>query len=126
MYLRRDSSLFTSPLAPPYLPIRSYFLGMTEKIIAPETIICSEGDQAERPDLRILHFNDGYHVEPSIHDPAGGITRFQTMCNYYRQDPKFQGQPELLSFFSGDGFNPSLESSVTKGLCITSVKSKVY
>lgn len=78
-------------------------------------IICSEGDHSTPPDLRILHFNDVYHVEPSSRDPVGGVARFQTMCNHYRYDPLFQGQPELLSFFSGDGFNPSLESSVTKG-----------
>ena len=88
---------------------------MAEHIVAPETITCLEGDHSACPDLRILHFNDVYHVEPSTYDPAGGITRFQTMCNYYRQGSKFDGQPELISLFSGDGFNPSLESSVTKG-----------
>jgi hypothetical protein len=28
---------------------------------------------------------------------------------------RFAGQPDILTFFSGDAFNPSLESSVTKG-----------
>jgi 2',3'-cyclic-nucleotide 2'-phosphodiesterase (5'-nucleotidase family) len=37
------------------------------------------------------------------------------MVNYYRNDPRFAGLPEALTFFSGDAFNPSLESAVTKG-----------
>lgn len=45
----------------------------------------------------------------------GGIARFQTVANYYRSDPQFEGQPGLMTLFSGDAFNPSLESSVTKG-----------
>lgn len=77
--------------------------------------ICMEGDRSKQPDIRILHFNDVYHVEPSSHDPVGGITRFQTMCDYYRSDQIFEGQSDLVTFFSGDGFNPSLESSVSKG-----------
>lgn len=89
---------------------------MARIITAPETITCTEGDHSKNPDLRILHFNDVYHVEPSSYDPVGGITRFQTMCNYYRYDTRFEGQAELISLFSGDGFNPSLESSVTKGV----------
>lgn len=28
---------------------------------------------------------------------------------------RFSGQPRLVTLFSGDAFNPSLESSVTKG-----------
>jgi hypothetical protein len=36
--------------------------------------------------------------------------------NYYARDGRFEGQSELLTLFSGDAFNPSLESSVTKGL----------
>lgn len=35
--------------------------------------------------------------------------------SYYRDDGQFAGQPDVLTFFSGDAFNPSLESSVTKG-----------
>lgn len=47
----------------------------------------------------------------------GGIARFQTLCNSYASsDEKYAGQPELVTLFSGDAFNPSLESSVTKGL----------
>ena len=56
-----------------------------------------------------------YHIDASSAEPVGGIARFQTLCKYYRNNERFQGQSGLLTFFSGDAFNPSLESSVTKG-----------
>lgn len=46
----------------------------------------------------------------------GGIARFQTLCDFYAKDERFAAQPKLLTLFSGDAFNPSLESSVTKGM----------
>lgn len=82
---------------------------------AAESITHSSGNKSGLPDLRIIHFNDVYHVDPSSAEPVGGVARFQTLCKYYRSDEKFKGQPRLLTFFSGDAFNPSLESSVTKG-----------
>ena len=87
---------------------------------AKEIITYSSGNNEGPPELRILHYNDVYHVDASSAEPVGGIARFQTLCNYYRQDKRFQGQPELLTFFSGDAFNPSLESSVTKGTSLGS------
>lgn len=48
-------------------------------------------------------------------EPVGGISRFQHLASHYRLDPKYDGQSELLTLFSGDAYNPSLESSVTKG-----------
>jgi 5'-nucleotidase len=45
----------------------------------------------------------------------GGLARFKTLCNYYQNDDQFKGQSDLMTFFSGDAFNPSLESSITKG-----------
>lgn len=86
--------------------------------MAPTAITVQEfnsSDTHSSPDLRILHFNDVYHAMPGSRDPVGGIARFQTLCDHYRNDEQFDGQPELLTFFSGDAFNPSLESSVTKG-----------
>jgi len=80
-----------------------------------ESITVQEGNQDTPPDVRILHFNDVYHVEGGSRDPVGGISRFQTLCNYYRNDASFHQRPELITLFSGDAFNPSLESSVTKG-----------
>ena len=88
------------------------------------------------PDLRLLHYNDVYHIEyvefehfqawqredctNEVHragsaEPVGGISRFQTVVNHYRSDPQYKDQVGLLTLFSGDAFNPSLESSVTKG-----------
>lgn len=80
-----------------------------------EQIIHTSGDVSEPPDLRLLHYNDVYHVDASSAEPAGGIARFQTLINHYRSGEKYKGQPQLVTFFSGDAFNPSLESSVTKG-----------
>jgi 5'-nucleotidase len=68
------------------------------------------------PDLRFLHYNDVYHIEAGSREPVGGYPRFQTLVNYYRDDERFEGQPGLLTFFSGDAFNPSIESSITKGM----------
>lgn len=48
-------------------------------------------------------------------EPVGGIARFQSLVNHYRSARQFKDQPVLLTLFSGDAFNPSLESSVTKG-----------
>jgi len=56
-----------------------------------------------------------YHIDTSSAEPVGGIARFKTLCNEYRKGARFNGQPGLLTLFSGDAFNPSLESSVTKG-----------
>jgi 5'-nucleotidase len=85
----------------------------------PESVTYSSGrlnnNDILPSDLRILHYNDVYHVEPGSLEPVGGIARFQTLCNHYAKDEKFKGQSDLLTLFSGDAFNPSLESSVTKG-----------
>lgn len=80
-----------------------------------ESITYSSGNKDNPPELRFIHYNDVYHVDASSAEPVGGIARFQNVINYYRNDEKFKGQPELLVFFSGDAFNPSTESSITKG-----------
>lgn len=69
------------------------------------------------------HIQD--HVDASSSEPVGGVARFKTVVNHYRQDKKFEGQPELLAFFSGDAFNPSLESSVTKGSHMVPILNKI-
>ena len=58
-------------------------------------------------------------------EPVGGIARFQTIANRYRSDPQYAGQPELITLFSGDAYNPSLESSVTKGRHMVPVLNNV-
>lgn len=80
---------------------------------------------ASPPDLRLIHYNDVYHLDPSSAEPMGGIARFMTAINQYRSDDRFQGQSELLTLFSGDAFNPSLESSVTKGEHMVPVLNRI-
>lgn len=75
----------------------------------------NSGSAREAPDLRLLHYNDVYHVDQSSAEPVGGLPRFITLCKEYKEGKQYEGQPELLTLFSGDAFNPSLESSVTKG-----------
>ncbi|KAI4125051.1 MAG: hypothetical protein LQ338_004491 [Usnochroma carphineum] len=77
------------------------------------------------PDLRILHFNDVYHIESGSAEPVGGIARFQTLRNFYADDARFKDQPVLVTLFSGDAFNPSLESSVTKGAHMVPVLNRL-
>ena len=68
--------------------------------------------------LRILHFNDVYNVDPTPKgNVCGGAARFVTLVKSYQQggsqyDPSC-GSP--LVFFSGDAFNPSMMSTITKG-----------
>ncbi|KAI5845791.1 Metallo-dependent phosphatase-like protein [Morchella snyderi] len=76
-------------------------------------------------DLRLLHFNDVYHIDAGSREPVGGAARFITLTNHYRDAPEFQGQPALLTFFSGDVFNPSLESTVTKGRHMVPILNKI-
>ncbi|CAN8101747.1 unnamed protein product [Discula destructiva] len=67
------------------------------------------------PDLRLIHYNDVYHLDSSSAEPVGGIARFATVVKEYQDGPRFASQPACLTLFSGDAFNPSLESSITKG-----------
>ena len=80
-----------------------------------ESITYDSGNHEDSTDLRFIHYNDVYHVEPGSREPVGGIARFKTLCNYYQHDDRYIGQSRLLTLFSGDAFNPSLESSITKG-----------
>jgi 5'-nucleotidase len=90
-----------------------------------ESVTFTEGDVSTPPDLRFIHYNDVYNVEAGSSDPVGGIPRFQTLFKHYRNDDQFIGQPDLLTLFSGDAFNPSLESSVTKGAHMVPVLNKL-
>ncbi|KAK7947112.1 uncharacterized protein PG986_011433 [Apiospora aurea] len=75
----------------------------------------SPGNSNGPPDLRLVHYNDVYHIDASSAEPVGGAARFITLMEHYRHADQFKGQPELITLFSGDAFNPSLESSITKG-----------
>lgn len=89
---------------------------MNDYVPSAEDVIVFGGSQTRAPDLRLMHYNDVYHVDSSSSEPVGGIARFISLCKYYRSDERFKEQPGLVTFFSGDAFNPSLESSVTKGM----------
>ncbi|KAF3312495.1 hypothetical protein TWF173_007105 [Orbilia oligospora] len=67
------------------------------------------------PDVRLIHFNDVYNIGASSREPVGGAARFISLVKHYRNAEEFKDQPGLLVFFSGDAYNPSLESTVTKG-----------
>lgn len=86
----------------------------TTKPCADEVFTCGSPSTTP-PDLRLLHYNDVYHLDSSSAEPVGGIARFMTVVKDYQEGHRFQGQPGCLTLFSGDAFNPSLESSITKG-----------
>ncbi|KAK6355436.1 hypothetical protein TWF696_004533 [Orbilia brochopaga] len=67
------------------------------------------------PDVRLIHFNDVYNIGASSREPVGGAARFISLVKHYRHADEFKDLPGLLVFFSGDAYNPSLESTVTKG-----------
>ncbi|KAK4569394.1 hypothetical protein LTR86_003157 [Recurvomyces mirabilis] len=88
----------------------------TESELSPrESIIHDPGPQIGPPALRLLHFNDVYHISPGSQDPVGGIARYRTLCQYYQHSGKYASGPACLTLFSGDALNPSLESSVPRG-----------
>jgi len=78
--------------------------------------------------IHFLHFNDVYNIEASTAaDPCGGAARFVSLLHSLRSSgvgvgknnghvsiPKEDPAPVVL--FSGDAFNPSLMSTVTKGV----------
>ncbi|KAK8876770.1 Metallo-dependent phosphatase-like protein [Apiospora arundinis] len=90
---------------------------MREKAELPpnESQTYSSGNSSGPPDLRLVHYNDVYHIDASSAEPVGGAARFISLMEHYRHDDKFKGQSDLITLFSGDAFNPSLESSITKG-----------
>eukprot|EP00026_Physarum_polycephalum_P007588 Phypoly_transcript_07652.p1 GENE.Phypoly_transcript_07652~~Phypoly_transcript_07652.p1 ORF type:complete len:463 (+),score=75.40 Phypoly_transcript_07652:44-1390(+) len=58
--------------------------------------------------LNIIHFNDVYEIDARAKDPVGGATRFAAgIKKYSHLNP--------IVLFSGDVFNPSVTSTVTKG-----------
>jgi 5'-nucleotidase len=80
-----------------------------------ESITFKSETHGAPPQLRLVHYNDIYHVDSSSAEPVGGVSRFMTLMNHYRDGQEFKDLPNLVTLFSGDAFNPSLESSVTKG-----------
>ncbi|KAJ2783123.1 hypothetical protein H4R18_001871 [Coemansia javaensis] len=62
--------------------------------------------------LRILHFNDVYHVAASSQEPVGGAARFARLLKTVQER---DGGGAQVTLFSGDAYFPSLESSVSHG-----------
>ncbi|KAL6074461.1 Snake venom 5'-nucleotidase, variant 2 [Balamuthia mandrillaris] len=75
-----------------------------------------------KADLVLLHFNDVYDVEPAAKEPVGGATRFATALKTLRQ----QASSPPLVLFSGDVFNPSLLSAITKGKHMVNVMNELH
>ena len=71
----------------------------------------SEDPVDKAPSIEILHFNDVYNIEGQSREPVGGAPRFVAKV----EELKKEIGPESLVLFSGDAFNPSLMSTVTKG-----------
>eukprot|EP01102_Stenamoeba_stenopodia_P015892 TRINITY_DN5489_c0_g1_i1.p1 TRINITY_DN5489_c0_g1~~TRINITY_DN5489_c0_g1_i1.p1 ORF type:complete len:581 (-),score=154.90 TRINITY_DN5489_c0_g1_i1:83-1825(-) len=80
---------------------------------------------AQKPDLTIIHFNDVYDTTERKVEPVGGAPRFSSAIKSFKDE-----NPCVL--FSGDVFNPSIVSTVTKGkhmiavLNILNVRASVY
>ncbi|KAI9183847.1 hypothetical protein H9P43_002899 [Blastocladiella emersonii ATCC 22665] len=62
-------------------------------------------------ELTIFHFNDVYHG--SATKDGGGAAQFLTVLD--RERAALSAGTKSLTLFSGDVFNPSLESSISKG-----------
>ena len=61
--------------------------------------------------LHIIHFNDVYELPARSQEPVGGAARF---CGLLKAcEAKLDPPPLVL--FSGDAYNPSLLSTITKG-----------
>ena len=94
--------------------------------IEPRVTYSSGADTTSTPPaVRILHYNDVYHLDASSAEPAGGVARFISLVNEYRSAPQYASQPNLVTLFSGDVFNPSLESSITKGNHMVPLLNKI-
>ncbi|KAK3949877.1 Metallo-dependent phosphatase-like protein, partial [Pseudoneurospora amorphoporcata] len=106
-----------APVPPSAEPTVTYSSGRLDSLDSTTTTVGP-------PDFRLLHFNDVYHLDASSAEPVGGISRFMTAVNEYRNHERYQG-PELVTLFSGDVFNPSLESSVTKGSHMVPILNKI-
>ena len=67
--------------------------------------------------LTVFHFNDVYNIEGQSLEPTGGAARFVSKLASLKSTllSSSPSSPAPLVLFSGDAFNPSLMSTVTKG-----------
>jgi 5'-nucleotidase len=77
-----------------------------QKILGLLLILMLGISSAQGPNLRIVHFNDVYEIQPVSGGALGGAARVATIINEF-------DNPLIL--FSGDAFSPSLMSSIFKG-----------
>ncbi|KAF8421489.1 Metallo-dependent phosphatase-like protein [Tirmania nivea] len=98
---------------------------MSKTILTGDSSVTHSSGATGPPDLRFLHYNDVYHLSGGSRDPVGGAARFVSLADYYREAPEFASLPKLTTFFSGDAFNPSLESSVTKGRHMVPIMNRI-
>merc|ERR1712007_368997 len=89
--------------------------GLEEWVEKEETIMRKPSLDGLTRFMTILHFNDVYNVDPGKTEPVGGVARFVTKVRQLRAESLVRGEPEAVTLFSGDVFNPSLTSTVTKG-----------
>ncbi|GMH75889.1 hypothetical protein TL16_g06902 [Triparma laevis f. inornata] len=68
-----------------------------------------------RRSIEIVHFNDVYDIEGRSQSPQGGAARFVSKVKEIYEEVESASGTQPLVLFSGDAFNPSLMSTITKG-----------
>ena len=68
-----------------------------------------ENQVLQKMNFSLLHFNDVYHITQAQKEPVGGAARFTHAVK------QFKAKYDAHLLFSGDCYNPSLMSTVTKG-----------
>ncbi len=61
-------------------------------------------------ELKLVHFNDVYNVDPNNIEPKAGAARFLTAVDYVKNE-----QPCMV-LFSGDCFSPSSRKTLNQSL----------
>ena len=74
-------------------------------------VLIDDGIEKPAGQITIIHFNDVYNIEERQREPVGGSARFCTKVHSYTDE-------KPLVIFSGDSFNPSLMSTITKVGCL--------
>ncbi|KAJ9057065.1 hypothetical protein DSO57_1026095 [Entomophthora muscae] len=80
----------------------------------------SHNPSSSEDHIDIIHFNDVYHIEERNIEPIGGAARFKGELDrlYEKLSRTSSNQEKVTSplvLFSGDAFNPSTQSTITKG-----------
>lgn len=91
----------------------------SEMGVVNESIGTTNGNDSNKKNLTILHYNDVYNIDQQVKsEPVGGAARFCTAINSFKHlNP--------LVLFSGDAFNPSMLSTFTQGEQMVPVLNRV-